>query len=114
MQEILADILKQKLIDSQTQCELLNWREVIIKQNYFTNNKSIVIQNGGLAMGAPSSSITAEIFLQDTEHSHLACLSKMHNIVNYFRYVDDILVIFYPNHTNIQAILDDFNTITPN
>jgi len=33
--------------------------------------------------------------------------------MNYFRYVDDILLIFDSNHTNIQAILTDFNTIHP-
>ena len=34
-------------------------------------------------------------------------------IINYFHYVDDML-IFYSNHTNIQAILTDFNSIHPN
>jgi hypothetical protein len=35
-------------------------------------------------------------------------------IINYFHYVDDILLIFDSNHTNIQAILTDFNSIDPN
>jgi len=59
--EILADMLKHMLIDPQTQRELLNWYEVIIKQNYFTNNKNIVVQNDGLAMGAPWSSIIIDL-----------------------------------------------------
>jgi len=29
------------------------------------------------------------------------------------RYVDDILLVFYSNHTNIQTILDDFNAVHP-
>ena len=61
----------------------------------------------------PSSGIIAEIFLQRTENSRLAHLAQKHRIVNYFRYVDDILLIFDPNYTNIQAILNDFNTIHP-
>ena len=40
-------------------------------------------------------------------------LSAKHKIINYFRYVDDILTIFDPNHSNIQAILADFNTLHP-
>ena len=43
-------------------------------------------------MGAPSSSIIAEILLQHTEHSHLACLTNKHSTVNYLSYVDDILL----------------------
>ena len=69
------------------------------------------IQHDGLAMGAPSSSLIAEIFLQHTENIHLTHLAHKHSIVNYFRYVDDTLLIFDPTHTNIQAILDDFSTI---
>jgi hypothetical protein len=65
-------------------------------------------------MGAPSSSSIAEIFLQHTENVRLAHLTHKHIIINYFRYVDDILLIFDPNHTDIQAILKDFNTLHPN
>ena len=90
-------MLKHKPIDPQTQRELLNWYEVITKQNYFTNNKNIVVQNDGHAMGAPSSSIIAEIFLQHTEQLHLALLTSKPSIVNYFRHVEDILLIF--DHT---------------
>jgi len=64
-------------------------------------------------MGAPSSSIIAEIFLQHTENSHLAHLTHEHEILNYFPYVDDIFLIFDPNYTNIKAIINDFNVIHP-
>ena len=62
-------------------------------------------------MGAPSSGLITELFLQHTENTHLARLSQKHKIINYFRYVDDILLIFDSNHTYIQAILMDFNTL---
>ena len=64
-------------------------------------------------MVTPSSSMIAEIFLQHNEHSHLVGLSIKLNIVNYFHYINDILVIFDPSHTNIQATLEDFNAIHP-
>ena len=65
-------------------------------------------------MGAPSSGIIAKIFLQHMEHTQIAQLLQKHKIVNYCRYVDDILLIFDSNHTNIQMIQDDFNNLHPN
>jgi len=38
---------------------------------------------------------------------------QKHSIKNYFRYVDDILLIFDMNLTDIQAILTDFNALHP-
>jgi len=35
-------------------------------------------------------------------------------IINYFCCVNDILLVFDSNHTNIQAIFTDLNTIHPN
>jgi hypothetical protein len=78
-----------------------------------SNNNDIIIQHDGLAMGAPSSGLIAEIFLQHMEHLHLTHLTHRHRIINYWRYVDDILLAFDPNHINIQAIVYDFSTIHP-
>jgi hypothetical protein len=64
-------------------------------------------------MGAPSSGLISELFLQQIEHLHLTHLSTRHKIVNYFRYVDDVLMIYDSSHTDIQSIFDDFNTIHP-
>jgi len=65
-------------------------------------------------MDAPSSSIVSEIFLQYIEASHIASIAKKHMIINYFQYVDDILLIFDSTQTNTQSILTDFNSIHPN
>jgi len=64
-------------------------------------------------MGAASSGLIAEIFLQHIEHSHLTNLTQKHKIINYCRYVDDILIIFDPNHTDIQEIINEFNSLHP-
>ena len=110
---ILANILKHSMTDPQMQHRLLKWCDVITRQHYFTSNQDIVIQHDGLAMGAPSSGIIAEIFLQHMEHTHLTQLAQKHKIINYCRYVDDILLIFDSNQSNIQMIQDDFNNIHP-
>jgi hypothetical protein len=89
---ILASILQQSLIPHKAQQELLNWYDIITKQNYFAHKEQIVVQHDGLAMGAPSSGLIAEIFLQHIEHSQLTRLTHKHQIINYCRYVDDILM----------------------
>jgi len=109
--KILTDTLKYHQTDPQTQLELLMWCDVITRQNYFSHNHDILSQRDGLAMGAPSSGLIAELFLQHMEHAHLAHLSHKHGIIDYFRYVDDILLIFNPELTDIQSILTDFNTL---
>jgi hypothetical protein len=91
----------------------MDWNDVITRQNYFTNKEKTLIQKEGLAMGAPSSGLIAEFFLQRLEHQHLAHLSTKHRVMNYFRYVDDILLIYDANHTDIQNILNDFNALHP-
>jgi hypothetical protein len=89
------------------------WYDVITGQNYIANNKDTVNQYDGLAMGTQSSGLIAEMFLQNIEYLHLAHLTHKHKIINYWRYVDDIVLIFDSNHTNIQEILDDFNALRP-
>jgi hypothetical protein len=50
-------------------------------------------------MGAPTSAILAETYVQHMEHMQIhvyPILIKQH-IIGYFRYVDDILVIYDQN-----------------
>ena len=110
---ILTDVLKHTLVTPQTQEEILKWYDVTTRQNYFAHNKDILFQYDGLAMGAPSSGIIAEIFLQHIEHTHLAHLTHKHRIIIYCRYMDDILLIYNSTHTSIQMSLEDFNALHP-
>ena len=94
--------------------EILNCYDVIMGQNNFTHSDKINTQTDGLAMGAPSSGIISEVFLQQAEHSHLPSLVHKHKLVNYFRYVDDVLLIYDVLHTDIHTILKYFNLLHPN
>jgi len=76
--------MKFNLLDPHTRHSLITWYDTITKQNYLTNKGNIIIQKDGLAMGAPSSSILSEIFLQYTVASHIASIAKKHMIINYF------------------------------
>jgi len=111
--QILDNMLAFNLADSQIRSELLDWYEVITRQNYFQYNDKTT-QTDGLAMGAPSSTIISEIFLQHIEHTHLPHLAQKHKLVTFFRYVDDVLLIYDSQHTYIHSLLHDFNSIHPN
>jgi len=110
---ILMSLLEQELIAPQTQQEVLKWYDVITGKNYFSHNEDVILQYGGLAMGAPSSGLIAENFLQHTEHTHIPHLTQKHKILNYCRYVDDIFLVFDSTLTNINEILQDFNGLHP-
>jgi hypothetical protein len=97
--DIFTDNLDNNKIEPHAKQELLNWYDTITNQNYFSNNGKILIQKDGLAMGAPTSGIIAEFFLQHLEDTHLAHLFRKHKITAYFRYVDDILIVYDPCHT---------------
>jgi hypothetical protein len=45
-------------------------------------------------MGAPTSAILAEVFLQYLEHRVIAEILNKHQITGYHRYVDNILIIY--------------------
>jgi hypothetical protein len=64
-------------------------------------------------MGAPTSGIIAEFFLQHLEDAHITHLSDKHKIAAYFRYVDDILLIYHSQHADINSIQKHFNMIQP-
>jgi hypothetical protein len=112
--DIIANTLDNNKIEPRTKLELLNWYDTITNQNYFSNNGKTLIQKDGLAMGAPTSGIIAEFFLQHLEDAHLEHLTMKHKITAYFRFVDDILISYDSHRTNINSIQIDFNRIHPN
>jgi hypothetical protein len=64
-------------------------------------------------MGAPTSAILAETFIQDMEHEYLYPILIAHEIFAYYRYVDDIFITYDKNKTNIEQTLYEFNNIQP-
>jgi hypothetical protein len=65
-------------------------------------------------MGAPFSGLKFELFLQNIEHLYFKHLKTKLKTIEYFRYVDDIFLIYDSNHTNIQTKHNDFNAIHHN
>jgi hypothetical protein len=64
-------------------------------------------------MGALTSSIFSEIYLQYIENTKIFKLLLRHKVEGYFRYVNDILIIYKEDQTNIHNVLDDFNSLIP-
>jgi hypothetical protein len=111
---IIKNQLRINNTNTHIKSELLDWYEAITQQNYSRHKDTTITQTDGLAMGAPSSSIISEIFLQHTEHTHLPRLTQKHKLINYVRYVDDILILFDPQLTDLHSLLRDFNFLLPN
>jgi len=65
-------------------------------------------------VGAPISSILSEVYLQYMENRAIYELLIKHKVGGYFRYVDDILVMYKDDKTNVPRMLEDFNNLVPN
>jgi hypothetical protein len=113
--EPLINIIKETLRKNDTGTQLTHEISLILNtiqnQNYFTHNNQIIHQKEGLPMGAPTSSILSEIYLQYLEHNYIInILSKFH-IQYYSRYVDDIFIMYNDNITKIEDVLNEFNKL---
>jgi hypothetical protein len=100
-------------VDEAIKLDILKRLRLILNQNYFQFMGKTYIQHEGLAMGAPTSSILSEFYLQYVENSSIYNILLSFKIIGYFRYVDDILLIYNEDNTNIEDVLHQFNNIAP-
>jgi hypothetical protein len=64
-------------------------------------------------MSAPTSSILSEIYLQYLENTAIYYILRKADIVGYFMYVDEILILYKAEKTNMNNILEQFNNLVP-
>jgi len=102
---ILNELCNANDVDGKTTQEIMRITQTLINQNYFQFQDTIYIQNEGLVMGATTSSILSEVYLQHMENTTIHELLKKHRIEGYFRYVDDVLVVYNDGNTNIYSVL---------
>jgi hypothetical protein len=95
----------------KTHEEIINITNIILSHNYFKFNKDCYEQEELLAAGAPCSAILAELYLQSIECNNIYDILLKHTIIGYFRYVDDILLIYNDQLTDIKLTLHEFNNI---
>ena len=65
-------------------------------------------------MGSPTSSIFSEVLLQHVESTAIFNILVQNHIVGYFRYFDDILIVYNESITNIHDVFNSFNNLTSN
>jgi hypothetical protein len=99
---IIEIACQNNCIESNLKSDVIKLINTILDQNYFQFHGKTYIQSEGLAMGAPTSSVLSEIYLQHLENTEIYNLLIKHNIEGYFRYVDDILIIYNENRTNVK------------
>lgn len=93
--------------------KILNPLNVELERNYLPVNEQYYTQNEGLATGTPTSATLAEVNVQHLEHTFIADILNRHTITDYYRYVDDILIVDKEQKANIANMLEDFNAIHP-
>jgi hypothetical protein len=111
---ILQNIMEAQWVDTGYIKHILTLVQVVLGQNYFRHENELFQQIEGLAMGAPTSSLLSEVFLQSLEHNSIYNILVENKIVAYFRYVDDILIVHDNQETDIAHMLLLFNNLYPN
>jgi hypothetical protein len=82
------------------QKEVINILKAVMEQNYFQFDQQYCKQTEGLL---------AEVYIQHMGHKQLYPILIKYQIIGYFRYIDDILIIYNQNKTNIDETLVEFN-----
>jgi hypothetical protein len=99
---------KKHSISDKLGQELVIISYAIVKQNYFQFLSTPYVQEG-LAMGAPTSSVFSEMYLQSIENTAIYDIL----VKKKPRYVDDILIIYNKPTTNINDVFNNFNNLMP-
>ena len=113
LMKALRKLCEVNNVDDRTTQDIMRIAQTLVEQNYFGFRDTIYIQNEELAMGAPTSSILSEVYLQYMKNTTNSELLIKHKVECYFRYVDDILVMYKDDKTNIRRVLEDFNILVP-
>jgi hypothetical protein len=88
--------------------EIIQCCEILIQQNYFQCKDLQEIQEYGLAVGAPVSSIFfRNLFATSWKYWSLQQFMQ-HHLVGYFIYVSDIFMVCWGNSASIYEVLNVF------
>jgi hypothetical protein len=110
---IISNILDNNVEIQSNICKVIIYiLKIVMEQNYFQFDQKYYKQMRGLAMGAPTSAILAEIFIQHLEHKYINPILNT-QVIAYYRYIDDMFIIYNKKKTNIEETLKDFNNIQP-
>jgi hypothetical protein len=77
----MEEMSYQYQLDNKITKELVKITRTVIEQNNFTSQNQNYFQNTGLAMGAPSSAVLSEVYLQHIEHIEIIKIITQHNVL---------------------------------
>jgi hypothetical protein len=95
LRNIIYNALFNNNIHKDRITDIMNIVSTILNQNYFHHNNQTYKQ-------------------QHLEHNNIQKTLMKHKVIDYYRYVDDILFVYNEKYTNINHMLTDFNNIHPN
>jgi len=110
------NLIENSALPKETIDQLIILTRAVLKQNYFKFDDKFYIQNEGLAMGSPLSCILAELFLNHIENKYVWSDKNKYlkKIIFYFRYVDDIIVLFNSNSRQLTLLNKYLNSVHSN
>ena len=114
VEQIIRLQCMQQDLDASITEEIIAVTKTVTSQNYYGFDGKTFVQKKGLAMGAPSSSILSEVYLQYIENTEALSILTKPGIEGYFRYVDDILLIYNKHIIDINDTVTLFNNLSPN
>jgi len=114
--DITRNILVKNKIDERKITQIMNILQTITGQNYFQFNNKYYKQTNGLPMGNPLSGTLAEVFINHLEQNYIFHESNKlrHNITYWYRYVDDILMLFKGTQRQLMNLHNYINKIHGN
>jgi hypothetical protein len=99
---IIKEICQNNHININIQEDIMKLTKAKTEQNCFQFKNENYRQTEGLAMGTPTSVMLSEIYMQFLQNYTIYNILKTHNIKDYFRYVDDILIVYNNTESNIH------------
>jgi hypothetical protein len=110
---LLISYAKKNYVNQSIKQNPIMLTRTVTDQNYFQFLDTTYIQSDGLAMGAPTSSILSDVYLPYFENSKIDNVLLSHNVIGHFSNVDDIIIVYNEDITNIDILLHLFNNLTP-
>ena len=86
--------------------------DFILKHNTFTFNDKYYLQANGTAMGTKMAPAYAIIFMESVENSFISSFPLKKTV--YYRYIDDIFMIWTHGIDNFKQFFNNANNIHPN
>lgn len=93
--------------------EILQLLLICLDQNYLQFNGMFYKQNDGLPMGSPLSPLLAEIFMNNLE-LQIQTLPLAKNLVYWYRYVDDVLILWRGTTRQLSTFHKQLNALHKN